>query len=488
MNPIVRRFLLSLALLSAWSSPALATLPDEGDCPALSGVPNADGVSIDAAPFVLREGMVLHHDDLLLLRQLLPPEIWRHREVFLFEGMSMEIGPCYRRYPVGSFYREATELFKGQPQLDEDNNLESYTAGLPFPPETIDPKADDAAARWAWNLERRYRGAGHRGSFRLVDFPTRTGSIQRYRGDLFQLQIAGRSDLKDNGYKLDSGSGNLWAAGGEFTHPFDARHLRWRQFRPDGSLGRYRTSDNTFVYVPTMRKMRRAATSWVDGLFMPSYSYGGDMGGGAMPFGAGGSGGLDGLGAVNPSSGQSIPQSMHVKRGLIGLSIRPNAYVWRFRGYQDLLAPINGTRRGYPSDLERNYGNSGLSVASDRWEVRRTVVIEGALRVADEVMRTVTIHVDYQTQQPLYWISRTDKRRLLEVGIFVHRFSGDVVGYPAWPNGGQAQVFDPVAQVFYNALEGAGGWRRESYDLRSVPFDERVRRDMISSESLMRGQ
>jgi hypothetical protein len=235
--------------------------------------------------------------------------------------------------------------------------------------------------------------------------------------------------------------------------------------------------------------MRRAATSWVDGLFMPSYSFAGDPGGGALPYGAGGGGaGVDGLGAVNPTSGQSIPQSMNVKRGLTGLSLRPNAYIWRYRGHKDLLAPINATRSGYPRDPERNFGNSGISVASDRWEIRRIVVIEGALRVADEVIRTVTIYLDYQTQHPLYWVARTDKRRLLEIGIFVHRFSGDVAGYPRWPGGGQALVFDPVAQVFYNALEGAGGWRRESYDLLSIPFDEKLRRNMSSSEPLSHGR
>ena len=488
MKRIAATLALSCALGAAGPSPAAATLPEEGDCPAITGVPSDDGVSIDAAPFVLKEGMVLHHEDLMILRQLLPSEIWRHREVFLFEGMSMEIGPCYRRYRSPAFYREASERFAGEAEIDDDNNLLNYTAGLPFDPETIDPEAEGGAAKWAWNFERRYKGAGFRGSFRLVDFPTRMGNIQHYRGTIFQFQAGGRSDLAEQGYRIPEAEGTIWTAGGEFTHPFDARELKWRQFRPRKSFRRYRESDDTFVYIPTMRKMRRAATSWVDGMFMPSYSFGGDGGGGPIPIGTGGAGSLDSIGAVNPSSGQSIPQSMNIKRGVTGLSIRPNAYIWRFRGYQDLLAPINSSRSGYPKDLERNFGNSGLSVASDRWEIRRSVVIEGALRVADEVLRTVTIHVDYQTQQPLFWIARTDKRRLLEIGIFVHRFSGDVAGYPQWPDGTQALVFEPVAQVFYNALEGAGGWRRESYDLLSVPYNKQARRNMTSSDVLLRGR
>ena len=72
------------------------------------------------------------------------------------------------------------------------------------------------------------------------------------------------------------------------------------------------------------------------------------------------------------------------------------------------------------------------------------------------------------------------------VGILAHRFSGDVVDYPEWPGGKQSTVFEPVAASFYNALEGRGGWRRESFDLRSVPFSNNKRRVMTSSSALMR--
>ena len=302
----------------------------------------------------------------------------------------------------------------------------------------------------------------------------------------------GRADLAESGYRVPDAEKKLWAAGGRFVRPFGARHLAWRQFRSEEAYRDFEEPDDTFVYVPTMRKSRRAATNWVDGLFFPSYQNSGDSGGRGLPVGAGGgSGGFGGGGlnvsAINPSSSESAAATVDRRRGLTGLSLRPNAYVWRLHGEREVLAPINGTRSGYPADPGRNFGTSGLSVASDRWDVRQAVIIEGALRVPNETIRTITIYVDYQTQQPMYWFTRTDRRRLVEIGMIVHRFSGDMIDYPEWPGGVPSEVFEPVAQVFFNALSGAGGWRRESYDMRSTPFSAEDRRRMTSADSLLRG-
>ncbi len=478
-----RAIFAALSITALLANNGAAAPPDEGDCPAVTGVPGKGADGDDAAPILIRKGMKIRAEDLLLLRQLLPPEIWQHRATFFHEGMSLEIGPCHRRYAIPSFYDEATAKFRGQPTLDSEGNLSNYTAGTPFPPKTIDPRAPDAAMRWAWNMEKRFRGAGFAGKFRIVDFPTAIGSPHTYEGRFFLLQTSGRADLPDQGYALDVGSKRNFVAGGEFTKPFDARFLSWRQMRSRESDEAYKEPDDTFVYVPTMRKVRRASTTWVDGLFLPSFGFSGDDGGGGMAFGdiIGGGGTT-----INPTSGKSSVATVHVERGLSGLEIRPNAYVWRYRGERDVLAPLNIKEGGYPHQPDRNFGFSGLSLASDTWDVRRAIVIEGALLDRDATLRTVTVYIDYQTRQPLYWITRTDRRRLMGVGILAHRFSGDVIDYPEWPGGKQATVFEPVAASFYNALEGRGGWRRESFGLRSVPFSNNKRRVMTSSSALMR--
>ena len=279
---------LGLATSLAIGSDATAVLPDEGDCPAVSGSPGGgdpDAAAQDATPLLLREGMIINEQDLLMLKRLFPAEIWRHREIFFHEGMRMEIGPCHRRYVIPGFYREATQQFAGEPSIDKKGNLENYRAGVPFPPGQIHPTDDNSAALWAWNLEKRYRGAGHSGRFRVVDYPTSIGSIETFEGNFFLLKTAERADLADTGYALTGAKGRTYAAGGEFSKPFNARHLAWRQFRSQKADTKYQRQDDTFVYVPTMRKVRRASTGWVDGLYFPSFSLSGDSAGGGLPMG-----------------------------------------------------------------------------------------------------------------------------------------------------------------------------------------------------------
>jgi hypothetical protein len=464
--------------------PAWAGLPAENECPVLSGLPGA-GPAEDAISVKLREGMLLHFADVLLLGSLLPPEVWRNRDIFFHDGMRMEIGPCHRRYAPADFYRDASSRYAGRPRLDAEGNLLDYTAGLPFPPEQIDPKARDAGLRWAWNFERRYRGAGHVGSFRIVDMPSRMGGIQTYEGSWFLLQTAHRADLADTGYRLQVADDSAWVAGGFFEEPQPARHLAWRQIRPLDVALHYARPDDTFVYVPTMRKVRRAASSWVDGLYMPRYRVSGDFGGGGVPMG--GDGFAPG-GAINPTSGESIAVTENLRRGFTGLSLRPNAYEWRVQGEREVLAPINITRGGYPQDRERNFGASGLSVGNDRWDVRYAVILQGMLKERGREYDQLTLWIDYQTQQPLYLMTRRRTgQQLQEVGILLSRYSGDLTRYPAWPGGAPARVFDPVAAVFYDTAEGGSGWRRESYDLLSIPPEESELRRLTSPGFLDRG-
>ena len=470
--------------------PALGGLPPEDSCPTVSPDTGEEPLA-DAAPLVVREGMLVRHGDLFKLRKLFPPELWTLRDVFFFEGMRLEVGPCHRRYRIPPFFEEATRAHAGKARVDEDGNLRDYVAGVPFPPDSIDPASPNAAVRWAWNLELRYRGAGPMGRFKLVDMPSRIGRPQVYKGHFFQVQTTHRADLAEQGFRDGNAEDSLWVAGGQFTEPFDARHLAWRQFRPMKALRRFRESDRTYVYVPTMRKPRRTATAWTDGIFTPRYTVSGDSGGGPVPIGTGGEFGLE---AINPTGGESAAASEDIKRGFTGLALRPNAYDWSLLGERTVLAPLNASGTGYPYDDERNWGPSGLSPASDRWDVRYAVVIEGQARARDSDFALITIYVDYQTLQPLYIVTRRKNRLIHEVGVLVHRYSATRSDYPLWPapvEDGvrqEALVFDPVAAAFYSTNDGGTGWRRESYDMRSVPADERETRKMTSTTALIQGR
>ena len=461
-----------------------ADLPPENRCPTFSGSPES-GPKQDAAPMRLREGMLLSYFDVLHLGRLLPIEIWRNREAFFHEGMRLEVGPCHRRYPAPEFFVEATRRYAGQARIDDEGNLSKSPAGLPFPPDDIDPKAPDAATRWAWNLARRYRGAGPQGSFRIVDMPSSIGGTQIYEGSWYFLKTAHRADLSHSGHRVEAADGSAWIAGGRFSEPMPARHLAWRQLRPLSVAENYSESDDTFVYVPTMRKVRRAASTWVDGLYTPRYRISGDSGGGGLPVA-----GLDfGSGAINPTAGESAATTENLRRGFEGLALRPNAYHWRFLEEREVLAPINITRDGYPHDRDRNFGPSGLSAGSDRWDVRYAVVIQGAIKERGRDFDLLTLYIDYQTQQPLYMITKLRRgSRLVEVGVLLHRFSGDLSHYPPWPGGAPALVFDPVAALFFDVADGGSGWRRESYDVRSIPPSDEDLGQLTSTSYLTRGR
>ena len=464
----VSRGLVAFALLLAGAAAAGGGLPPENECPVLTNIPGASPAE-DATSFRLREGIELHFEDVLLLGSLLPPEVWRNRDTFFHDGMRLEIGPCHRRYATAEWYDAATKRFAGQASVDADGNLRGDVAGLPFPPDTIDPASPDAAVRWAWNAELRYRGSGPIGKFRLVDMPSRVGGIQTYEGNWFWLQTAHRADLPASDYALPVAPDTEWVAGGYFAEPTPARNLAWRQLRPLQVALDYERPDDTFVYVPTMKKMRRAGSGWVDGLYMPRYRVSGDAGGGALPIG----GGIATNGAINPTAGESIQVTENLRRGFTGLSLRPNAYVWRLQSQRVVLAPINITRTGYPEDRNRNFGESGLSVGNDRWDVRYAVVLQGTLKERGLEYDFLTLWIDYQTGQPLYVVTRRKGgQQMEEVGILVSRYSGDLTRYPDWPGGAKANVFDPVAEVFYDALEGGSGWRRESYDIVSTPPED----------------
>ena len=470
-----------LVLLATSAAPAQAKLPPEDQCPTFSGTPGAAGPKQDATPTRLREGMLLGYEDVLLLRTLLPIEVWRHRDTFFHDGMRLEIGSCHRRYPVPSFFAKATEKYAGLASVDANGNLEDHVAGVPFPQETLDAKPEDAALRWAWNLERRFRGASYASKFRLVDMPTRVGGIQTYLGRWWWLQAGHRSDLPESDFQLPDAPGYSWVAAGRFAEPTSARHLAWRQLRPHKVDTSYSLSDETFVYVPTMRKVRRAATSWVDGLFTPRYRIAGDSAGGGILIG------LD-QGAINPTAGESAATTENLRRGFEGLSLRPNAYHWRLVGEREVLAPINVTRSGYPNEKERNFGPSGLSVGNDRWDVRYAVVIQGASKERGRDFDLITYYVDYQTLQPLFVVTkRRQGGRLSEVGILLHRFSGDQMRYPTWPSGEPAHVFDPVGAVFFDAADGSSGWRRESYGGTSLPLPRHERERITTLGTLERG-
>jgi hypothetical protein len=456
------------------AAPARAVdVPPEGDCAARPLRVGGDAVPIaeDVVPPAFRPGEKIELKLLDRLQGWLPPEVWERRDEFFFEGMLLEVGPCYRRYPAAPFFEEATRANAGKASLDAEGNLIGYAGtGLPFAPEAISDGAPDAATRWAWNYRYRYQGSGQRGAFRITQLSRRGRGSESFEGSFFFVPLHGvpggpGADRKER-----------FAAGGSFRSPEVARGLAWRQYQPLAVEADYRATDEVFVYVPGQRKVRRSAPQQNEGLFVPSYTRARSLDNVGMTL-------SDQMSDVgNPAMSAAEP----IRRGFVGLLIRPNAWTWTWGGARDVLAPVNGSASGYPVDPARNFGPSGLSPASDRWELRRAVVLFGERKTAEGEVKRVDLWLDALTQQPLYWISRRGNGGVYEVGIFTHRFSADDVLDAKWAGSGTGfGVMLPVAQSFVVSGQG-GGWRRESYDLRSdLPSDEEVR-DFLSVQGLQR--
>ena len=79
-------------------------------------------------------------DQIEALKDYLPPFIWEYRENVLLRGHAARDRQLLRDYsPALASTASATAALAGEPKLTEDGGLVDYTAGLPFPPDRIEP-------------------------------------------------------------------------------------------------------------------------------------------------------------------------------------------------------------------------------------------------------------------------------------------------------------------------------------------------------------
>ncbi|MBW2414250.1 MAG: DUF1329 domain-containing protein [Deltaproteobacteria bacterium] len=443
------------------------SLPPAGECEPGGGL--AAGPFQDASPplpFV--PGQVLDMSSLPTLRVYLPPEIWEHRDSFFFDGMQLEVGACFADYSPPGFFAEATDIFGGQARLLPNGGLENHVAGLPFPPHQIAVADADAGQKWAWNFERRYRAGGFRGRFRIEDLLGEHSKLEPFEGEIFQVQLGARADRPADGYRFPDSEKYAWAAGGRFSEPFLLNDFAWLQFRSAESQGDPRRTDDLHIWVPALSKIRRAPAGDLEGLFTP-------------------------VAKVGVASGGSDKEKAEVepkRSGFEGLELRPLLYRFSVLGIQDVLTPINARRPVYPADDTHGFGPSALAWSSDRWDVRRSLILEGRRRDAESPGRArVRMWIDVQTMQPLYYSSYDENDRRVDVGYFVGRWSEGRDKYPRWPDDEKraVRIVDSAGAAFLN-LKLKSSWRRESWDMISIPQNDRRVRRSISLQSLRKSR
>jgi len=434
---------------------------------------------IDAPPFPFKTGDTIGAEQIDMLREFIPSLLWENRDQFFFEGMSLEVGACFADYGPPAFYHEASEKFRGQAKLLADGGLDAYTAGQPFPADAIDPADPQAGLKWAWNYEQRYQAAGFSADFRISDIVGAYGRAEPFLGHIYKAQLAHRADLADSGYRTKGARSTLWVAGGEMSEPFNARGHAWRQFRDLESETDASRTDDLHAYIATARRVRRLTAAYIEGLYLPSFS----VGVSSLPQ----MDGADGGGAAENPGDTVTPR----RSGWEGLEIRPLRADWTVVGVQDVLTPINARSPMYPEDKGRDFGVWGVSFASDRWDLRRAVVLEAKYRSPDEEkerLARMVMHFDLQTLAPLYYQSWDKRGETVDVGMFVGRFSEDRPDYPKWPDDEDrpVRVIDPAGAAFANVSQRVG-WRRESWNAVSTPSSSRDERNKTSVQGLTKG-
>jgi len=476
-----------LVVLAALAVPALTeaaspwSLPKEGACVPSGGLhakPGAPPEDVTTLPF--KTGDTLTIERLPVLERYLPDFVWPNRERFFFEGMRLEIGPCFRDYGAPDFFDKATEGGRGKAKLTPNGGIEGHQAGLPFHPTAIEVEDPQAGLQWLWNVEQRYQGAGFRGPFRMTDLVGKIGRAEPFEGEMFKLLTAQRADRP--GYEAPGARDRIFVAGGLFTKPFDAREYAWRQFRPEEMAVEPNRADDLWAYLPQWRRVRRINAANTEGLYMPSFAV--SMAPtSVLPAGAGVDGQIGVIQAPADAGG-----TIQTKRsGYEGLEFRPLLYDVKVLGLHDVLSPINATAPSYPKSPDRDFGPWGLSFASDRWDLRRALVLELRRKqgVGSDIEARQILYVDLQTLQPLYVATFDEKNEMTNVGIYVGRWSEDREGYPRWPDdpARPVRVIDSVGAAFANLAEH-GSWRRESWDnVSTPPPDDDVKR-LLSENQL----
>jgi hypothetical protein len=392
------------------------------------------------------------------LKPFLPKEVWANRDFFFFEGMKMEIGPFFADFGPSPQFREATAKFAGQAKLGPDGSLENFTAGQPFPMDKIDCKADpDAGTKIIWDFHYRWAPPSGVSSF-YYSYWDRGEELPLYyegTGGGGQLSHRPEPTMLEQGGDMFRGETRVNVGGAEVTAPFDARGimlLTYRYKESDNSLDKAR-NDDTWVYVPTLRRVRRISTAQrTDAISGTDFT-------------------LDDLFSFNGV----VPQ-----------------YTWKCLGEQDVLAPFNTKVKGYPYEKNQNFGPYGLSFANDRWDLRHAVIVEMTPRNVEHPYSHKDIYIDKETLQPLYSFAYDQKKELWKILYHNHRWSGDETLTGKWFEDREElpepRVVSVVADVIINVQTGTGN-RIEFWDAggKAVGNKAQIRR-YIDVGRLTRGR
>jgi hypothetical protein len=433
---------------------ALATLVVHASA-ALTGSAQAEVDAAQDASAAFREGEIIDFAQVDRLRPYLPPELWQNRDFVFYEGMRLEIGPAFRDYAPPPVYQAATEKNRGRARIGPDGSLEGYVAGQPFPIDEIDCAGDpDAGIKLGWNFDYRWQGTGQ-GAHAYYSYWDRGEELPLfYEGTAKQVWLAHRPEpaYAERDGDLFRGETRKLAYGVEVLAPFDAKGIALINYRYKSSDGPRSSArnDDTWVYVPTLRRVRRISTAQ----------------------------------RTDAVSGTDF--TFDDFSGFFGI---PPHYEWRCLGRKDVLAPVNSTIRAYPYTRDHSFGPYGLSFADDRWELRHAIQIQFVPKDRDHPYSKKVLYLDANTGEMLYSFAYDHKDELWKIIYHNKRWSGDGHEfYLPWEGVPEPRDSVSVADVVINVQTGTGN-RIEFWDANGSPLgnEGKVRR-YIDSGRLTKGR
>jgi hypothetical protein len=411
----------ALVLLGAWS---------------LLTFERAARAAEDAAATSLREGEIIDFAQIDRLRPHLPSELWPHRDFIFHEGMRLEIGPAFRDYSPPPVYQQATERHRGEARIGPDGSLEGYVAGQPFPMDEIDCAGDpDAGVKVAWNFDYRWQGTGQGGHAYYSYWDRGEELPLYYEGTAKQVWLAHRPEpaYAKEGGDLFRGESRKLSYGVEVLAPFDAKGIALINYRYKSSDGPRASArnDDTWVYVPTLRRVRRISTAQ----------------------------------RTDAVSGTDF--TFDDFSGFFGI---PPQYEWKCLGRMDLIAPVNSQVKAYPYTRGHSFGPYGLSLADDRWELRHAIRIQFVPKNADHPYSRKILYIDTETAETLYSFAYDQKDELWKIIYHNKRWSEDAHEfYEPWDDVPEPRDSMSVADVVINVQTGTGN-RIEFWDANGSPL------------------
>ncbi len=400
---------------------------------------SAEAGASDVSTAVLQEGDLITFDKVDSLRSFLPEELWSNRQFFFYDGMKLEVGPSFRDYSPAAPYLAKSKEFLGQAKIGPGGSMENYQAGQAFSMDQIDCKSDpNAGAKVMWNYATHWAGDGSNLSFHYSYWDRGERLPLFYQGQAKAVLLAHRVEPQfweggKDGHLFRKNEKRSSAMGAEVEMPPEYRGVMLLSFRYKDAAGPAfeSTGIDTWVYVPTLRRVRRIS------------------------------------GAQRTDAIAGTDFSMEDANSFDG--VIPE-FDWECLGETDLLAPVNSIVKAYPFTKEHNFGPFGLSFANDRWELRHTIKVRFKPKDETHPYSTKIIYLDKQTLKTLYSFAYDRKGDLWKVIMHNGRWSEDDPEYfRGWPGIDEPKALTSVGDVIVNVQTGSGN-RIEFWDNNGTPY------------------